>query len=77
MKSPMVQNASYIEDKGNYSELQVMRSGAGYYVGTIYTGADGFQEPGSRDSGYFPTEKDAQLYLDMIKGGIATTRMNP
>lgn len=65
MKSPMVTNASYIEnaDKGNYSELQVMQSGAGWYIGTIYTGADGFQEPGSRDSDYFATEAEAAEFL--------------
>jgi hypothetical protein len=65
MKSPMVQNANYISDKGRYSELQVLRSGAGYYVGTIYHGED-FDEPGSRDSDYFRTEQEAAAYLSAI-----------
>ena len=79
MKSPMIQQADYIpaEEKSGYSDLQVLRSGAGYYVGTIYTGPEGFKEPGSRDSGYFTTAEDAQTYLEMILGGIAATRMTP
>ena len=36
MKSPMVENAEYIKDKEKYSELQILRSGAGYYIGTLY-----------------------------------------
>lgn len=79
MKSPMVVNADYIneENKGNYSELMVMRSAAGYYVGTIYTEPDGFQEPGSRDSGYFATEEEAAAHLKLIEAGEATTRIRP
>lgn len=69
MKSSMVMNADYIKDKESYSDLQVMHSGAGYYVGTIYTDEDGFQEPGSRDSCYFPTKEAAQKYLDEIERG--------
>lgn len=59
MKSPMIENADYIEDKKGYSELQVLSSAAGYYVGTTYTDEDGFTEPGSRDSGYYRTYEDA------------------
>ena len=66
MKSPMVSNQPYITNKEGYSEMQVLRSGAGYYVGTTYTGPDGFVEPGSRDSGYFATHDEAQKYLDMV-----------
>lgn len=69
MKSPMVQSAGYLkpEQKSGYSDLQVLRSGAGYYVGTIYTDPeDGFTEPGSRDSGYFRTHEDAEKYLKLI-----------
>jgi hypothetical protein len=79
MKSPMVESASYISDKGNYSEMQVLRSAAGFYVGTIYNHPDGFQEPGSRDSGYFPTFDKAQEYLDEINetGDTSGLRMNP
>jgi hypothetical protein len=65
MQSPIVKNGAYIENKADYSELKVMRSAAGYYVGTTCT-TDGFEEPGSRDSGYFPTKEQAQKYLDMV-----------
>lgn len=68
MKSPMVSNASYISDKSGYSEMKVLRSGAGYYIGTIYTyPIDGLQEPGSRDSDYFATEEQARAYLRTIE----------
>ncbi len=69
MKSPMIERADYIpaEEKGQYSELQVLHSAAGYYIGTIATDPDGFQEPGSRDSDYFTTEARAQRYLDMVE----------
>jgi len=36
MKSHMIALASYIKDKESYSDLQVMHSGAGYYIGTVY-----------------------------------------
>jgi hypothetical protein len=67
MKSPMIQNANYIENKSGYSDLQVLSSAAGYYVGTIYTDPeDGFREPGSRDSDYFRTYEQAEKYLKLI-----------
>lgn len=69
MKSPMVTGADYVEDKGNYSELQVMHSAAGYYIGTVYHDPDGFDEPGSRDSGYYPTREKAQEELDKLRKG--------
>lgn len=53
MKSRLVMNAEYIpqEDKKNYSDLKVLKSVVGYYIGTMYTNTEGgFQEPGSRDS---------------------------
>lgn len=66
MKSPMVQNATYIseEEKSEYSELQVLQSAAGYYIGTLHNDPEGFQEPGSRDSGYYATRELAQQALD-------------
>lgn len=67
MKSPMIQNASYLTEKTGYSELQVLSSAAGYYVGTTYTDPeDGFTEPGSRDSDYFRTHEEAERYLKII-----------
>jgi hypothetical protein len=71
MKSPMIQNATYIndEDKKNYTDLQVMHSPAGYYIGTYYRDESGL-EPGTRDSNYFATRESAQVMLDhLIKEG--------
>ena len=77
----MIEKAPYIEDKGSYSELQVMHSNAGYYIGTIYTDPKYGEEPGSRDSEYFKTEKDAQLFLEEIEKSnlvcIASLRDHP
>lgn len=79
MKSPMVQNAAYIpgDDKYGYSDMMVLESAAGFYVGTIYTDPDGFKEPGSRDSGYFPTYELAERELESIEAGETPTRENP
>lgn len=76
MKSQMVQRANYIseDEKSGYSDLQVLRSNAGWYIGTIYTDKDGFQEPGSRDSEYFPTKEAAEKALNT---GEFTPRLNP
>jgi len=45
------------------SELKVMRSAAGWYVGRDCV-EDGWLMPYSRESGYFATETDAQIFLD-------------
>jgi hypothetical protein len=68
MHSPMIKNADYMEpsQKAKYSALQVLQSAAGYYVGTTYTDEDGFQGPGSRDSGYFPTKEEAARFLETV-----------
>ena len=42
-----------------YSELKVLKSAAGYYLGTTYQGM-----PGSRESGYFKTKEEAEYALD-------------
>jgi hypothetical protein len=52
---------------GKYSDLKVMRSEAGYYVGTEYVNDDGFVEPGSRESGYFKTREEAEKELEFWK----------
>lgn len=69
MQSPKVTNADYIpqNEKANYGPLEVMHSGAGYYVGTHYNNPEGYQEPGSRDSGYFRTSKEAEAELALMK----------
>lgn len=84
MKSPMVEQADFIEDKEAYSDLQVLRSGAGYYIGTIHRNTEfgednAFNEPGSRDTGYFATRKEAEDELKNIEAGNPTAplRMEP
>ena len=67
MRSPQVA-AHHSDEKGRYSELQVLQSAAGFYVGTVYHAPEGYTEPGSRDSGYFKTREDAQKFLDYTNG---------
>lgn len=62
--------------KGEYSDLRVLRSAAGFYVGTLFQefDADGnivFEEPGSRDTGYFATEELANAFLANMEDGEA------
>lgn len=60
----MVKDGTITEAEAkNYSELQVLKSGAGYYIGTLYNEGN-FIEPGSRDSTYFQRESDA---IDALK----------
>ena len=47
------------EEEARYSPLQVMQSAAGWYIGTSYDSQEGFLEPGSRDSDYYPTKEEA------------------
>jgi hypothetical protein len=63
MKSPMVINNSFIQDKEEYSDMTVLRSNAGFYIGTRYS--DG--SPGTRDSGYFKTRDQAETKLKDIE----------
>lgn len=53
-----------------YTDLQVLRSGAGHYVGTMYRSPDGFQEPGTRDTVYYGTQEEAKLALEQLEAGI-------
>lgn len=52
------------------SELKVMKSGAGYYIGRSCTEDDdpGFPMPYSRESGYFASAEEAQTHLDNYGG---------
>jgi hypothetical protein len=82
MKSPMVQTATYIKtsEKSGYTDLRVLQSGAGWYVGTLYWNPDhgGFWEPGSRDTGYFDTKEEATAYLQALESGEELpVRMRP
>lgn len=54
--------------------LQVLCSGAGYYLGTLWyhykeDGSVDWFEPNSRESGYFPTKEMAELMLAGLEGG--------
>lgn len=66
MKSPMVTNLDCIPDKDRYTELRVLKSAAGWYVGTLHIDPEYGAEPGSRDSGYFRTEIEAARFLEHV-----------
>ena len=57
--------------KRGYSELKVMESPAGYYLGTEYT-MDAYPSPGSRETCYFGSESEAASALEDWKQGIHT-----
>lgn len=54
-------------DQYQYSDLCVMKSAAGWYVGTIHSDPSGFQQPGSRDTDYFQSEGEAKFVLEVIE----------
>ena len=66
MKSALI---GHCNDQENYTKLMVLKSPAGYYIGTIYEDPAGFQEPGSRDSDYFDTRAQAETFLYMLESG--------
>lgn len=48
-----------------YSDVQVLQSAAGWYVGTTFTEEEGYETPGSRESEeYYATQAEAQAALD-------------
>lgn len=53
-------------EEKKYSDLQVLRSAAGFYLGTIYNG-DELQEPGSRDTNYFVHKELADKALALLE----------
>lgn len=56
-------------DRRRFSELMVCRSPVGYYLGTLYTAPEGYQEPGSRDSIYFDSPQEARNLLAKLEAG--------
>lgn len=75
LKSKIVQNVIPPEGQSNYTELQVLCSNAGWYVGTMYQEKDHkgnvlWEEPGSRDTDYFKSREDAERYLGLMKKGF-------
>lgn len=83
MKSPMVTNATYIktEEKSGYTDLKVLKSAAGHYIGTLYeernsSGEVVFVEPGSRDSDYFANEESALAFLKALEADTEENAAN-
>lgn len=67
MKSFQVLNVMHGNYTG-YSDLQVLRSTAGFYIGTTYIDPEsGWQEPGSRDSDYFVHKEQAMQALAKLE----------
>lgn len=58
-------------ERRKYSELKVMHSPTGYYIGTTYQGEHGI-EPGSRDSGYLSKKELADTILKELESGVIT-----
>lgn len=82
MKSPQIANivgssrATTFDSpeavRGGYSDLRVLQSCAGYYLGTVYEEFDAsgnlvWCEPGSRDSGYYATKEAAEADLKALE----------
>lgn len=66
MKSYQVMNCIDPLEQANYSDLQVLRSAAGYYIGTVYDDG-GWKEPGSRDTSYFEKKSTAEKVLAALE----------
>lgn len=66
--------SQYPSSDGEYSDLKVMRSAAGWYIGTEFHHKEGYIEPGSRESEYFSTEEKAEKAL---KYSIWNQRSHP
>lgn len=57
-----------METTERISQLKVLKSAAGYYIGRTYFDEDaGCDFPYSRESGYFSKEADAQAYLIQMR----------
>jgi hypothetical protein len=64
MKSPQIEKSVFVTDKHRYSDLMILKSNAGYYIGTLFADYDdGCIVPGSRDSEYFETSELAATAL--------------
>ena len=69
--------------RGDYGPLEVLQSAAGFYIGTRWQEKDAqgrvvWEEPGSRDSGYFASREAAERELRQIEGGdLSCVRFEP
>lgn len=72
--------SQFPSEEGSYSDIKVMKSAAGYYIGTEFLHGDasdfcGMVEPGSRESvEYFDTYESA---ADALRTGNWTQRGHP
>jgi len=55
------------EETARYSDIQVLKSNAGWYLGTVYSAVEGWKEPGSRDTDYYATEERAKESLAILE----------
>ena len=77
MRSEQIEKAKHMteKEKANHTDLQVLHSNAGWYVGTLYQEKDPvgnviWTEPGSRDTDYFKSQDDAARYLRIMEQGF-------
>ncbi len=57
MRSMMITG---LDEELRYTNLLVMRSAAGWYIGSYYVNENGSKVPGTRDSDYYPTKEMAE-----------------
>ena len=49
------------------SDLRVLQSAAGYYVGRVEITEEGYEFPFCRESGYYPTREKAESALEFLR----------
>ena len=49
------------------SDLRVLQSAAGYYVGRVEISPEGYEFPFCRESGYYPTREKAESALAFLR----------
>ena len=49
------------------SDLRVLQSAAGYYVGRVEISPEGYEFPYCRESGYYPTREKAESALAFLR----------
>ena len=64
-------------ERDRYSELQILKSAAGHYLGTTYQDPTNgnHPEPGTRDSEYFRDKSAAETLLRHIEQTADTSRL--
>ncbi len=68
MRSIQIANTVSNGGEYHYSQLRVLKSAAGWYIGTLYTNPDTKSvSPGSRDSDYYSSEERARYALTYLE----------